>query len=558
MKHLRLVLLVLLPCFACTPRSIRQSLDRAESYINTGNPDSAVFLLNEFSIESLQLDPVRARYGLLITEAKDKCHIDVVDDSLIEFSVQWYRKHGSEQEYLKAVYYQGVVNQNAQNIIPAAFYFQEAESEAAKLREYRWQSLSQQHLSAIYSSNYDYVRAKAFAEKAYNSAIMSGDSLMAEYCQWDIAKQCISEGKYEEARNRLIQLRSHTKDPFLYTQVTRSLAKAMLDGNKRDYSGAWSCYQEILQLDSLHLSRRDYGYLALLMEWRGDSGNGNYYKLKAEQSMGTAVDSVSFYSILHDIYQLRGDTSKAYEAYERAMSIQNEIVFVQLGQSVTHALEEYNKNLFSFEQEKNRLRSFLFCTTGLLLLCVIVWLIKVLSDSKKEMLAKMVQIQDFSREIEYLQSEKSDSRHLLEYYSKERIRSLNSLALAYFSWDNDLVRSQAISIEDKTKDEMLKEFQKQLKAFQRDDKLYESLEKFLNVYHDNLMVRAREELKSLKNVDFELLILFFSRFSIKSICFLKDMRDATVWMRKTRIKQFFASLPDHRGEEFVRQLERVE
>ena len=170
----------------------------------------------------------------------------------------------------------------------------------------------------------------------------------------------------------------------------------------------------------------------------------------------------------------------------------------------------------------------------------------------------MAQIQDFSKEIEYLQSEKSDSRHLLEYYSKERIRSLNSLALAFFSWDNDLVRSRAISIEDKTKDEMLKEFQKQLKAFQRDDKLYESLEKFLNVYHDNLMVRAREELKPLKNVDFELLILFFSRFSIKSICFLKDMRDATVWMRKTRIKQFFASLPDHRGEEFVRQLERVD
>ena len=169
---------------------------------------------------------------------------------------------------------------------------------------------------------------------------------------------------------------------------------------------------------------------------------------------------------------------------------------------------------------------------------------------------KMAQIQDFSSDLEHLQMKDSATRDLLNLYTQDKIKSLNSLANAYFSWDSENVRQKEKRIGDQTKEELVDSFQKQLEGFRKNDGFYSSLENALNVSYDNIMIRAREELKQEKKVNIELVILYLSGFSAKSICFLKDLTEATVRMRKTRLKQFFASLPDHRGDEFIMMLER--
>ena len=95
-----------------------------------------------------------------------------------------------------------------------------------------------------------------------------------------------------------------------------------------------------------------------------------------------------------------------------------------------------------------------------------------------------------------------------------------------------------------------------MESFRKNTEFYSALENSLNVSYDNIMVRAREELKQERKVDFDLVNLFFAGFPAKSICFLKDMTEASVRMRKSRLKLFFAALPDHRGDDFVKILER--
>ena len=134
------------------------------------------------------------------------------------------------------------------------------------------------------------------------------------------------------------------------------------------------------------------------------------------------------------------------------------------------------------------------------------------------------------------------------------------MSSAYFSWDSSRVRQKEKRYGDRTKDELVEDFQKQLDDFRHSEGLYVSLENALNVSRNGLMDRARKELSQMGKVnkeDTELLLLFFYGFSAKSICFLHaDLTEASVRMRKTRIKQLFAALPDHRGDEFVRILER--
>ena len=133
----------------------------------SASPDSSLALVNGIDGESLPTRRLRARHALLKTMAQDKCYIDVAEDSTIQVAYDYYRNHGEKRDRLLATYYLGVIRQNANDYIPAALAFREAEPMAQELEDYRQLSLIQQHLSHIFESNYNRVRALDYAERPW-------------------------------------------------------------------------------------------------------------------------------------------------------------------------------------------------------------------------------------------------------------------------------------------------------------------------------------------------------------------------------------------------------
>ena len=88
-------------------------LEKAESLIYI-NPDSALFLLQKINPNTEDIS-VKAKYALLLTQAKDKNYVLHTDDSLINIAVHYYDSIGDMEEAAKAHYYLARVYQDMQN-----------------------------------------------------------------------------------------------------------------------------------------------------------------------------------------------------------------------------------------------------------------------------------------------------------------------------------------------------------------------------------------------------------------------------------------------------------
>ncbi|MBR5256287.1 MAG: hypothetical protein IKV62_05885 [Bacteroidales bacterium] len=554
--RLKVFPIILLIISSCVSIRTKEALDRAESLM-TEAPDSALAIVHAIDRDNLKTHALQARHALLLTMAQDKCIIDVKDDSTIRLAYNYYHKYGSSLDRLLSSYYLGLVQQNNGNDIGAVIALREAEPLAETLGEYRWQSLCDQHLCAVYSRNYDRLSAMTYAKKSLEAAEKAGEPLMAGYCQLDIAAQYLAQSQNDQAEVLFRQLLIEYEDNGpLYSYAARMLAKLYLFKKEPEYEKADSLYSAFIKKGAIPLSGKDYVYLGLIAEHKGERDKADQYCLLSEQMMKTQSDSLTYHITRTNLFELRGDSGGAYSSYEKAMTIQDRIVSAQLEQSISHGMEGYFLNQAEQEKERGRNRLHFAILAGALLVGIIAWLTVRLHRAKRETLEKMAQIHDFSRDLENLQSKNTASRSLLNHYVKDKIQSLNSLADAYFSWDSDYVRQKERRIGDRTKEELVETFQKQLETFRKDTEFYSALENGLNMSYDNIMVRAREELKREKKVDFDLVNLYFAGFPAKSICFLKNMTEASVRMRKSRLKLFFASLPDHRGDEFVKILER--
>ena len=86
--------------------------DRAEAMMETA-PDSALTLLSTFDTDSLSGAAQRARYALLMSMALDKNGIDTASFNIIQPAIDYYAKHGTPDDKLRTLYYQGRIFQNA-------------------------------------------------------------------------------------------------------------------------------------------------------------------------------------------------------------------------------------------------------------------------------------------------------------------------------------------------------------------------------------------------------------------------------------------------------------
>lgn len=101
-------------------------LDRVENLINQ-YPDSAMNIMASIDMESLGDNEERARYALLMSMALDKNFIDTTSFDVLKPAIEYYLEHGSVDNKLRTLYYQGRIFQNGSDYINAMQCFLRAE-----------------------------------------------------------------------------------------------------------------------------------------------------------------------------------------------------------------------------------------------------------------------------------------------------------------------------------------------------------------------------------------------------------------------------------------------
>ena len=518
-----------------------KEVDAAEEQMMQA-PDSALTLMQSIMADDLPTRGLRARHALLFTMAKNKCYQDISADTTIRMSYQWYQHHGSKRYKMLSSYYLGFVEQDRGNNMEALLAFKTAESIADNLNDYRQLSLIEQHLSEIFKQYYDNVQSLDYSQKALSYAKMARDSVMEDYCTYDVALRLFSLGRYQEAEEFLEHVLQKSKNnPSLYSYAARIMAEIYLLKDNPDYESAESYYQEIEGLGVMPFYAHDYGIIATISECENRSEEADAFLATAESMLRSPVDSIVFYNDCRNVYDVRKDWEKAHEFKTKSVKIQDRIVIQLLGHSLTHAMENYYEDEWKLEKAKSQVRLSLSILIGVLFLI----LASVASFSvirrRQVLLEDMARTQDLSNDM-------------MNTFVADKIKSLQALSESYFAWEDTSVKKREERIGKQTRDEIITTFRGQLSDLRNDKTFISALEQSLNLTENGIMDRLRKCLLSEKELDFSILTLLFSGFSIKSISFLLRMSEASLRMRKSRYKKLFEEFTEPDRSRFLEKM----
>ena len=282
MKISRLIWFLPISLFivSCSQNEICSSLKTAEDIIND-NPDSTLSILREIDYEALKDNQLKALYGLLYTSANIKKQKVPDNDSLIDYSIQFFENNNDSYHLADSYYYKGMMCYAKKQLEVSAHYLKKAES-----------------LSIKYG--YSRITNKIYERLSYLNYITDNKALTLEYSK-----------KY---LNSSIELKDRTLISRAFVMVASSYAAVNLSDSAYYYLESGLRY--IDDVDSV-----------LKADILVDVGEMYYEKGDLGLSENNALQSDSIHPnphakmLLGKIEYQRGDRIKAKKYWDHALSI---------------------------------------------------------------------------------------------------------------------------------------------------------------------------------------------------------------------------------------------
>lgn len=282
MKITRLICFLPISLFivSCSQNEICSSLKTAEDIIND-NPDSTLSILREIDNDALKDNQLKALYGLLYTSANIKKQKVPDNDSLIDYSIQFFENNNDSYHLADSYYYKGMMSYAKKQLEVSAHYLKKAES-----------------LSIKYG--YSRITNKIYERLSYLNYITDNKALTLEYSK-----------KY---LNSSIELKDRTLISRAFVMVASSYAAVNLSDSAYYYLESGLRY--IDGVDSV-----------LKADILVDVGEMYYEKGDLDLSENNALQSDSIHPnphakmLLGKIEYQRGDRIKAKKYWDHALSI---------------------------------------------------------------------------------------------------------------------------------------------------------------------------------------------------------------------------------------------
>lgn len=446
--------------------------------------------------------------------------------------------------------------------VQATLRFREVLRLSQKAKDNQFEGYACQQLSLLYAGNYDHQEALKYACRAVTAFEEAQDTLAADYSRIDIARQYFSMNRKADARHiadsLLSAVHAGTDAGLLYYLYD---LKADLEYHRKNYPEAGRYYRKVSNL-GFPLTVDVYSQAALTEEHLGHREVADTLLPLALRHVASSIDSVTFFNAIHEIHALRGEFRKAYEALSVATEIQGRVVSTVLSRSLTHAMQAYFEEQYKLEKSRRQTACILIFLVLVDLASVILLTTSTLRQSRQKIIAEMERADSLSRDLQHITLLRQGADAALSTLVEDKIKTMQGLADTYLSWSD-----RAVNLRDEQKGNALREdiissFRSELRSLRSDEHLIPSIESALNTSGNRLMSRLRSDFSGfsgeprLKEMDYQLLSLFFAGFSTKSIGFMLDMSDEAVRTRKYRYRKLFSSLPGPNMQEYYRRLSK--
>lgn len=367
---------------ACDPVARRQlttTFDDVESYINE-RPDSALAVLQAVDSTALSTRALRARYSLLRTLAVDKCYEDITIPGLLDPAISWYEHHGSADERMKTLYFQGRVAQLGGDQKKAAVYYSRAEENAAVVMDKHMLGILYLAEASVFDSVHNMEKAAEYTEKGLSVFREINDpmqemvlgQLAITYSmlkEWERADSLFKKGISASSSNSYamsVLLSNYARMKVLQPKPEPEEAIVLLERMRNEYG--------------YPLSLRDAGAYAYALTLIGKKQEAKRILNQLEQyAMSSPLEVESWLSRCASAVE---DYKQAYEALRKAHLAEESEVQSVLSDSVTEAVAAYHE--MAARQRRMQYRINMVVLASILLALSLILVLALLRKNKLE------------------------------------------------------------------------------------------------------------------------------------------------------------------------------
>lgn len=342
------VFFTLAACDTEQRQHVESTLSDVESYINE-HPDSALVVLQAVDSTALTTRALRARYSLLRTMALDKCYLDITAPGLLDAAVAWYEHHGTPDEKMKSLYYQGRIAQDKTDRNSAAVYFARAEEYAEVVNDKHALALLYLAEATLYEGRYNLDKEKEYTEKAltvfkeqedpaYESVLCQLAMIYHNKQDWHKADSLYS-----------IALHANPIDDYTLSVVLSNYARMKVLQPNKDPKGTLELLDRKQRLSG-NLTRTEAGAYAYALALTGQTTASESIRARLESTTGRV--RIEVLSWLMYIALLQKDYYHAYSYLAEARILEEATIRESLTDSIAQALQDY----YEQQSQQERLR----------------------------------------------------------------------------------------------------------------------------------------------------------------------------------------------------------
>lgn len=531
-------------------------------------PDSALRIVSAINPDEFSDARNRALFGLLSTQARVKCDIPIDDDSLIDASVGYFREHGPDSNLMKSLFYLGYVRSGLGMYAMAVEPLTEAMELAGLERDDYWAAKATEALGDIFEQAYCYAEAVNYTEKAAMHYLKAGKERNHLFSMCDLSFRKFKNRETKDGL-RLIdsvlfeaKRDSIDKDLVIYVNSYRY---AMGMGAK-DVGVATSSMKE-LERYGYDFTPQDRLWKSLLELYKGnDAETARVIDSLSHRTLSLA-STITYYKVLGEYCKKNNDLKGELFCIDTLIKLQNQEVHRVMKQSVSLPQRNYYHKFSEREAERaNRTLHLLFVIGfGLIVVSVVVYFIiyKVKTAEINRKIADIFiltsQIEEqlkINRDLSVILDEKdSDARSLkaiintqkesidnLEHIIKGNMQDelelkLRAEALFRDGWSTiNLLCDRYVEYSDTTHGQasFVKDVEKELMKL-RTPKFLVLIEKSVNDYMNDVVVRLRRECDFLREDEIIFVILVYAGFSPRAVSMITGIKLKTFYTRKSRI-----------------------
>ena len=150
---------------SCGKGISHQCLSDIESYIDS-RPDSALAAIRQIDTTALRGRATKAKYALLHAIVLDKNYIDTADTRVVQPAVDYYDRHGSPEQRLKAYMYLGTEQYNAGRYNQAIVSFSQAAEFAENVEDQNLLGILYSIMADTFTKTRDHTMASSYIERS--------------------------------------------------------------------------------------------------------------------------------------------------------------------------------------------------------------------------------------------------------------------------------------------------------------------------------------------------------------------------------------------------------